>query len=85
MGLVAGVREINTADNEGGASAVAEGGEKPAATLEFEREELGIGKFACTIPATEEILDDVPGLVDYIDRRLMDYLRVHRSRRTVER
>jgi len=79
VGRVTGVREINTAENSGGASAVPEGGEKPAATLEFEREDLGIGKFAVTIPATEELLEDVPGLVDYIDRRLMDSLRVREA------
>lgn len=74
--LVAYVRELNPLSLEGGASATAEGAAKPEAEVDFTGGTMPVGKFAVWLPATQEILDDVPALQDFVDRRLLDMVRV---------
>ncbi len=65
------IRELNPATNESAASAVAEGGTKPEATMSFETVTATAHKIAAWVPATMEILDDAPTLRSYIDQRLV--------------
>lgn len=78
-GVVVSTREINFVDNGGGASAVAEGAEKPEITLQFERDLLAIKKVAAVGHVTREVLEDADGLRDYCDRRLMDFVRIREA------
>lgn len=64
------IRELNAATNEGGATAVAEGGAKPEATMQFEGVDAPVRKIAAWIPVTSEIIEDAPTLRGYIDTRL---------------
>lgn len=79
-GLVAYVRELNPASFEGGASAVSEANPKPEAEIDFEGGTLPVDKFAVSASITEQILSDAPGLRDFADRRMVDYLRVREEK-----
>ena len=52
------------------AAAVAEGAAKPESALSFKQVNEPVVKIACWIPASEEALDDLPALGDYINQRL---------------
>lgn len=65
------IRELTPATNETAASAVAEGGTKPEATMSFVTVTATAHKLAAWVPATMEILDDAPTLRSYIDQRLV--------------
>lgn len=52
------------------ADTVAEGGTKPESTLIFDQTSSDVRKIAHWLPATEEMLEDVPAIRSYIDMRL---------------
>jgi HK97 family phage major capsid protein len=52
------------------AAPVSEGGTKPESALAFDQKTDAVSKIAHWIPATEEILEDVPAMSSYIDARL---------------
>lgn len=58
-----------------GATAVAEAGEKPESTLEFDDRDEPVRKIATLLPVTDEMLDDVPALQAYINQRLVRFIR----------
>ena len=53
------------------AAAVAEGGQKPESAMIFTQVQEAISKIAHFIPVTEEMLEDVSQIRDYIDARLV--------------
>lgn len=57
------------------ASPQVEGSAKAESALTFELQSMGIKTLAHWIPASRQILDDLPQLRSYIDTRLMDGLR----------
>lgn len=71
MNRVPYIRELNPlANEEGGASAVAEAAPKPEMTVQFDDDEAFVRKIAGFLPMTTEILDDGDGLAAYLDARL---------------
>lgn len=70
------IRELNPATTEAGATAVAEGTDKPEVVMTWEEDDAPVRKIAAWIPATMEILQDAPTLRGYINTRLAYMLRV---------
>lgn len=62
--------ELNSLANQGAASTVAEGGVKPEATIEFDEATALIQTIAVTMPITNQMFDDLPAVVSYINTRL---------------
>ena len=57
------------------AAMVAEGAAKPESSFAFEMVDFGVKKIAHWIKASDELLEDLPGLQSYIDSQLIDGLR----------
>jgi HK97 family phage major capsid protein len=70
------VREKNSVTNALSASTVAEGGQKPEATMEFTPDLAPVQVIATTIPITTQILEDATTLVGYINGRLVYMLKI---------
>lgn len=64
------LREKNSATNATGAATVAEGAVKPEATIEFEDDLAPVRDIAITLPITNQMFEDAPALVSYINNRL---------------
>jgi HK97 family phage major capsid protein len=58
------------------AAAVAEGGAKPASTLNFAAVDEPVRKVATTIKVTDEMMQDVPAIRSYIDNRLTLFVQI---------
>ena len=57
------------------AAAVAEGAAKPESALDFTKRTVPIEKIATWLPVTDELLEDVAGLREYVSGRLMFMVR----------
>lgn len=68
---VAYVVEVNVASLETGASATPEAGAKAEIEADWAGGILPLKKFSAWVGATEEIMEDVPFLQDYVDRTLV--------------
>ena len=64
------LREKNSATNATGAATVAEGAVKPEATIEFEDDLAPVRDIAITLPITNQMFEDAPALVSYVNNRL---------------
>lgn len=58
------------------AAGVAEAGEKPESSLEFDAVDESVKKIATWLPVTDEMLEDVAQLTAYIDARLALFVRI---------
>jgi HK97 family phage major capsid protein len=64
------VRYLSESSFTNAAATVAEGATKPESTLVFVQTDEPVRKIAHILPVTEEMLDDVPAIRDYINGRL---------------
>lgn len=64
------VLEQGPTTTETGASAVAQGTDKPEVEMDFLLQIAPVTKIAAWIPATTELIEDAPALMGYIDTRL---------------
>lgn len=70
------IRELTPATTETGATSVAEGAAKAEVSSKFERDDAPTRKIAAWIPITEEIVEDAPTLMGYINNRLAYMLKL---------
>lgn len=70
LGAIPYVRELNVTANQWGASNVTEAAVKPEAVLQFEPDTALAQVIAVTLPVTNQIAEDAPSLMSYIDARL---------------
>lgn len=73
------IRETTPATYEIGASSVSEAGLKPEVTMKFTSVDAPVRKIAAWIPVTNELLDDAPAMMGYIDARLAYMVRLRRE------
>lgn len=64
------VRELTPTDNESGASAVAEAGTKPDATIKFSGQTAAPTVLAVSVSPSKQLWEDAPLVVAYINQRL---------------
>jgi HK97 family phage major capsid protein len=64
------IRELNSAANATAATVVAEGAVKPEAKIEFVDDLAPVRDIAITLPVTNQMFEDTPALVSYINNRL---------------
>ena len=74
------VRYVNEGTATNSAAAVAEGGTKPASDLALPTSDEAVRKIATVLTTSDELLDDVQALTNYVTNRLSLFCRIEEDR-----